>query len=315
MKHKKQHWVPRSYLSAWCDPTTPEGQEPYVWVFPWNGGAGRRKAPHNIFAETDMYTIHGRSGARDLRLERGLSELEDRFSTLRREKFEARVELEPLDQFMLAVFVAAMHSRSRRQRDHQRKEWGRLLETLDRVHDDMMRRSPEEREQIARLMMPPSDRAKTMSHADVRRLASEPLQNSMAVAIETMASLLVGMDLAILSTDDRLGFIASDAPCVVFDPEAYKRPFLHRAPGLMYPTVEVTLPISPRQTLVYNRAGLSGFQKTTPMVVDILNQRTLVHADDEIVVCQNETRAAWFEPEPIRAPDSDAQTPNAERDC
>ena len=56
-EHKWQHWIPRAYLSAWCDPDTPEDQEPYVWSFPRDGGAGRRRAPKNMFAETDMYTI------------------------------------------------------------------------------------------------------------------------------------------------------------------------------------------------------------------------------------------------------------------
>ena len=33
MEHKDQHFIPQGYLKAWCDPTTPEGQEPYVWRF------------------------------------------------------------------------------------------------------------------------------------------------------------------------------------------------------------------------------------------------------------------------------------------
>ena len=37
MEHKKQHWVPESYLTAWCDPGTPADQEPYVWRFSKDG--------------------------------------------------------------------------------------------------------------------------------------------------------------------------------------------------------------------------------------------------------------------------------------
>ena len=49
MKHGKQHFVPQSYLRAWCDPETPDGQEPYVWRFAKDGTDARRKAPENIF--------------------------------------------------------------------------------------------------------------------------------------------------------------------------------------------------------------------------------------------------------------------------
>jgi hypothetical protein len=66
-KHAKQHYVPQSYLSAWVDSDTPQGQEPYVWVFPKEETAGRKKAPKNVFWEGDMYTIPIPGGGRDLR--------------------------------------------------------------------------------------------------------------------------------------------------------------------------------------------------------------------------------------------------------
>ena len=36
-KHKKQHFIPRSYLESWCDPKTPHGQNPYIWLFSKDG--------------------------------------------------------------------------------------------------------------------------------------------------------------------------------------------------------------------------------------------------------------------------------------
>jgi hypothetical protein len=53
LKHKSQHFIPRSYLAAWRDPETPEGQEPYVWRFSKDGSQSKNKAPQNIFTETD----------------------------------------------------------------------------------------------------------------------------------------------------------------------------------------------------------------------------------------------------------------------
>lgn len=86
-KHKKQHFIPRCYLKAWCDPHCPTNQTPYVWMFGKEDREGRRKAPENIFHETDMYTIHDESGGRDLKIEHGLSQLENTFTVIRNKKF------------------------------------------------------------------------------------------------------------------------------------------------------------------------------------------------------------------------------------
>lgn len=63
--------------------SAPEGQTPYVWCFPKGGGASRKKSPKKLFTDTDMYTVRGVDGSRDLTLEHGLSELESDFATIR----------------------------------------------------------------------------------------------------------------------------------------------------------------------------------------------------------------------------------------
>ena len=42
---RDQHFVPRCYLSEFTDPNTPEGQEPYVWVFDKDGNNPKRRLP------------------------------------------------------------------------------------------------------------------------------------------------------------------------------------------------------------------------------------------------------------------------------
>jgi hypothetical protein len=242
---------------------------PYVWVFPKAGGEGRRKAPQNVFWETDMYAIRTGEEGRDLRLEKGLSGLESDFAGLRREKLEDHAALDAADQVTLAAFVAAMQARSRTQREHWRSQFSDLLATMDQVHESMMQKSSEEREHIATLSAPVDDRP-SLGREEVAALAEAPLQQILPIALEAKLSMLLGMDLAVIETNDQPGFISSDAPCVIFDPAARERPFPFNVPGLIYPTVEVTLPISPRQLVVYNRRGLHGYQMTTPAIVDEL---------------------------------------------
>jgi hypothetical protein len=82
-EHKRQHFIPAFYLKAWCDPATPAGETPYVWVFEKDGSASRRKSPHNIFLESNMYTLQNEGGTRDLRVEEGLQMLEGMFARIR----------------------------------------------------------------------------------------------------------------------------------------------------------------------------------------------------------------------------------------
>src|SRR5437868_4105784 len=124
MDHGKQHWVPSSYLEPWCDPDRPPYHAPYIWRYPKAGGEGQRKAPHNIFAETDFYTLHLPNGQRDLSLEHGLATLEERFCRIRKERIYNREKLSTEEKVWFGAFIAAMHFRTRAQRDAFRQQWG-----------------------------------------------------------------------------------------------------------------------------------------------------------------------------------------------
>lgn len=127
MKHKKQHLVPSSYIATWCDPDTPTKQTPYVWRFTKNGSRSEKKAPKNIFTQTDAYTIKEPDGTRNLILEKGLCELETRFAQLRDKKVAQRIPLNEEDRFLLCAFMATMMSRTASQREHwDDRKWQEL---------------------------------------------------------------------------------------------------------------------------------------------------------------------------------------------
>lgn len=80
--------------------------------------AQKRKAPSNIFKETDFYTIENVDGTRNLDLEHGLSGLESKFATVRDEKLSKQLPLTQEEHLYLAVFAAAAQFRTRLSRDH-----------------------------------------------------------------------------------------------------------------------------------------------------------------------------------------------------
>ena len=92
-KYKKQHYIPKCYLKAWCDPETPVDHTPYIWTFQKDTKTGKRKAPENIFHASDLYTIWDANGNRDLTIEHGFSGLEKLFSDIRRKKISLRNHL------------------------------------------------------------------------------------------------------------------------------------------------------------------------------------------------------------------------------
>ena len=294
-KNKKQHFIPRCYLKAWCDPSCPPNQTPYIWVYEKDSREGRRKVPDNVFHETDMYTIHDEAGNRDLKIEHGLSQLESMFTTIRNKKFNFKRELDQEEHFSICVFIAAMHARTRCQLDHISDQWRRPLEMADDLAEGMKTATEEQKRSMARSsILGSSDKNRSFTHEQVRGIVENPVGIMLLPTIRTLAPLLEKLDFAILYADPLQGFITTDSPCVWFDPEAYRRPPLYRGPALMYETIEITLPISPSQCILLNRQGLNGYLEVNENVVKELNRRHRFHAYKSYVVNQGDVDEAWF---------------------
>lgn len=292
--HKKQHYVPASYLKAWCDPDRPPNHAPSVWVFERDGSARFRRAPHKLFTETDLYTIENPDGTRDLRIETTLSTIEDRFSRMRKSKFDQRGTLTREEHLYLCMFVAAAQIRTTAFRDHHAAQWTAILKKVDDLAASMTKAAPRQRRAAAHIS--DAQRGTTsFEHEQLRLLAAKPLQHMMGPALRHTVPVVQQMDLAVLCTDDPLGFITSDHPCTWFDPEAYKLPPFYRSPGLKVKTVEVTLPISPRQCLLLSWGGLNGYIDATPLAVDEMNRRHRSHCKTQFVVCRGEDRSVWYD--------------------
>uniref|UniRef100_UPI0035B514D9 DUF4238 domain-containing protein n=1 Tax=Caballeronia arationis TaxID=1777142 RepID=UPI0035B514D9 len=213
--HKKQHYVPASYLKAWCDLDRPPHHEPYVWVFERDGSARFRRAPHKLFTETDLYTIEKADGTRDLRIETTLSTIEDRFSRMRSSKFNHHGGLTAEEHVFLCMFVAAAQIRTTASRDHHAAQWAAVLKKADDLAASMAKASPQQRRAAAQTasISNASFDSRSLDHNQVRELAAKPLQHMMAPALRHTVPVLRQMDLAVLCTDDPLGFITSDHPC------------------------------------------------------------------------------------------------------
>jgi len=259
-----------------------------VWRFPKGGGKGQRKAPANIFAETDLYTIHLPDGQRDLSLEHGLGTLEDKFCRIRKTRIANREPLNAEEKVWFCAFIAAMHFRTRAQRNAFQQQWGDVLRVADNLQQALDAMTPEELQQHP----PPRSLGETSGPSltidDVKKLADKPIQHMLATIIEEELPVLRGMNLVIFTTEDDVGFNTSDCPCVWLDPQR-ARPMLHSR------TIEVTMPVSPNSLALLCWEDVPNYKDMTLSGVDDANRlQAQVACDEYFVVRRNTTKPVWF---------------------
>ena len=296
-KHKKQHYIPKCYLKAWCDLKCPQKQTPYIWIYEKESKDGKKKSPDNFFHETDMYTILDKDGGRILDIEHGLSGLESHFTTVRNKKISRHIDLDQIEKVIVTTFMAAMHARTKSQLAHMADQWRMPLEMMDNLDKKMKVATEEEKRRMANKVAPVSSTGGRggFTHEQVRQMVEDPVGTTLVPMIRAVAPLIAELDMAILCTDSVPGFITSDRPCVWFDPQSHTRPPLYQGPALMYKTIEITMPVSPTECIFLNRQGMSDYINVDENLVKELNRRVRFHSSEYFVVNQEYTDDMWFD--------------------
>jgi Protein of unknown function (DUF4238) len=271
---KKQHIIPRCYLRAWCDPTTPSGQHPFIWRISKDGTSKTKRSPEKSFTATDKYTIRLADGQRNLVIENTLAKIEADFVGVLG-KVRSREKLSASDRARLCVFTAAMHSRTVSMGEHRKKQMSRLHEVV--VDSEQAKNLPAVR---------------SLETAKMVELAH---QEAIAASLEHESPLLFQMQMTILMTDDEMGFITSDNPCVWFNPSLHKMPPAYRSPGLGQLAIEVTLPLTPQHALFISHQRTPEYVEVDQALLDESNRLTRFACNEEFVSWKGQTRPSWFE--------------------
>lgn len=293
LKYKKQHYIPQSYLDSWCDTKIPEGYDKYVWMFDYSGEIVKKKNPKNIFYEVDMYTIFDEKGNRVLDIEHGLSGLEGKFASIRDNKLIKQLDLTLEERYLILTFVAAIHNRTVAIKEHISNQWGNVLELGRMLQQEYEKATPEHRkamESVGSL----NKECGSFSINEIEKFHLDPMQTQLIPRMNAEVNCYMKMHMSILNTDDEVGFITSDNPCVWYDPEAYKRPPMYSSAGLGYKSVEVTLPISPNQAILISHIPLPLYISIHMENVDSVNRKTRFSADKYFVVNRNYKKEFWF---------------------
>ena len=293
-EQRRQHFVPACYLKAWLDPSAPKTSvhTPYVWLFDKEGKNPKAKSPEKIFRESEMYTLTD-NGGRDLRLEHGLGTVESNFTRVRTSKFNFKRPLTDEDWLWACFFTATAHNRTASSRNHFLGQMEMVKAMFEKAA------GPDwESRTLAPELPPHVDRSKVYipqpgDFDNLKEMTTTTLLNSAATVI---LPALLGMHKAVLCTSDPLGFLTSDAPSTWYDPTAYRRHPYERTVGLKSPAIEITLPISPEQCLLFTHRAIGPlYIEVSANGVDALNHRHAAFAPSTVVARSKETRALWFE--------------------
>lgn len=292
---RKQHFVPACYLKAWLDPSAPKSatNNPYVWLFDKNGENPKAKAPEKIFRETDMYTLTGADGGRDLRLEHGLGTIESNFTMVRKSKFSLKRPLTEEDWLWVGLFAATAFIRTASSRDQ-------LLMQMERVKAIFEEGAgPDWETRTAAPELPPHvDRSRVYipQLGDFDNLKEDSTRILIESGVRVILPALLGMHKTVLCTNDPLGFLTTDAPSTWYDHTAYRKHPFERGVGLVNPAIEITLPISPSQCLMFTHRPVGPLYFEVSLdTVDAFNHRHAAHAPSTLVARSKETRPIWFQ--------------------
>lgn len=275
---KKQHFVPRCYLSEFTDPNTPTGHEPYVWVFSKNGKEKKKRSPANIFTENHLYTIDF-NGVKDFSIETNLSKIEGKFAEVMK-TVKAKKPLSDHEHAHLCIFVAAQLQRTLR---FKRNQEGFIQQIIDHGTQIALAHGVTDSKQVQEW---------TEYKKDIHKL-------QLMDSLPFLANIIKQMNIAFLCSPNltKHPFITSDEPCVLFNPDLQWQRFY--GPGFGQQNVQLTLPLSPEITVMFSWANYHGYGLLTGVDVENLNRMSRGHCDKEFVSCSSHKKWIWFNRLPL----------------
>jgi len=214
------------------------------------------------------------NGYRNLTVESTLSALETKFTRIRT-RIRRREKLTAIDRVELCMFTAAMQGRTIAAGEHFRA-------TQQKLHDVMI--SNEIQFNVA-----------SGNSAFFANMVREAPQYNVMMMLDIQTPLYFSMEMTILVTDDPVGFITSDVPCVWRNPQAHRMPPYYRSPGLAQADIEVSLPLTPQHMLLLSHKKNPLYADVPPEIVVEANRLTRHSCTEEFVSWKGEMDPRWFE--------------------
>ncbi len=298
LKHKRQHYIPATYLRAWHDPNTPANQTPYIWIYPTDSLEAINKAPMNFFTENDFYTFFDPEGNRDLNLEQNLGRVENEFAKIRRTRLNHTRSLSDTEYLMICMFIASTYGRTKLFAAEWSDRATQVLQMGEKIVDRLSQAtSDEDRKRLLNALPYRSKgEGQVLTFEDMKRLQKNPTTELLPELVPTLSKLLMQFPYIILIAPPDIEYVTTDAPVVWFDPKSFMIPRPFGAGGLVSPTLEITLPISPQQLIfISSQLFVSGhYTAVDKSFVEQLNYRTMAFSHRFIIASHPIDGEQWF---------------------
>ncbi|MFQ5802818.1 MAG: DUF4238 domain-containing protein [Candidatus Methylomirabilales bacterium] len=278
------HFIPQFYLRGFRDPTTPEGQEPWLWVADLREQTIERRAPKNVGKQANYYAFPADGGTQIQAVEEMFQKIESSTAPVIAKLLCGDFRLSDEDRTSLSIFMAFFITRVPWFRSLVEKsvgDIGRLMlrmtanrpEYFERklrdVHEGKQQFTPEEVEEL---------RQWTLDETNYTLQGSPDLSLAMGIRVApALVPILHDMKWAFLVPPEGVHFVTCDNPVSWVDPTP--RPPFYRGSGLLMRKVELSFPVGPCLCLFAAWEGPSGAGEIPVRFVNELNRRRALWAD------------------------------------
>lgn len=280
---ESQHYIPQFYLREFTDPETPNGHEPYVWVYGHESKKWKKKSPKNIASKPNFYSFIDQEGKKRDEIEKGLSTIEGKTASIYRNKICTRQQLTIQEKATIAEFIVLMVTRVpsfHNTIDSSVCKLTKILLEMYKARPEAAKKFKEEYERdIGRKLPEDFDERKSFIL-------------KMMISLTEIAKIIFNMTWTFIHTTEKAWFITSDSPFNMRNPKSNSPWYGH---GLAYQDIEVTIPLSRQICLLATwKKGLWPHIDVPQLVVEELNHDRIEASDKFIISSQNDFIGSQF---------------------
>ncbi len=286
MKQKAHHYITESYQKGFTD------KNGHVWILTPEKKLYNTN-PTNSFKEDHFYTIKLPTGGGSLVVEKTLAQIEGGFIAVIRNKIQRKEALTEEDRLYIALFVAAMFTRTKVQRNHFKQQLGNVIERMEDMEETMRKNPPKSPFPMERGSGPSVSLEELKEH--MNDFDSDEALTTLTLLQDT-APPIAAMKWSILIPEEGAGsFLSSDNPLCMCSPEReakYGRRAIGASAGLADGDVEITFPLTKTHALFASWDNpLPLYVDITPSMVEQMNIRTSRTASNLIASSKEQLEA------------------------
>jgi len=288
VENKRQHFVPRSYLAGFVDPTTQRGHEPYLWVYERGQAEPYARAPKKVAIRSYYYSFATPSGKRD-DVEKLLASLETSGIPVLRALVKGRnpADLSDAERRSFSFFVGMLDVRVPSFRHTIESFAARLIRDailVEAQHPEYFERKMQEAH-AAKDLIPPDDleALREFVLSGEYTIQVDPLLSlqSLIKLAPTVAEYVYAYQWRVLEAPPDAAFITSDCPLVKVSTKKLPPPY-GWGTGWETPWMEATLPLTTQHCLLLSQHHPGGREPIAPHTVEEVNWRTAALANNEV---------------------------------